>query len=385
MTTMHARSLPIVDADNLVARAADLVPLLSFNAARADRQRHVPAENLDELREARLLRMMTPRRWGGHEAGCETKIKVVSELARGCASTSWLLAFLTRGAWFVGMMGKQAQSDVWATGPDTTVAAAVSPSATAEIVDGGYRVSGRWRYCSGVEHADWVLLGARLEGPDGQPAPIVTLVPRDQVDIEDTWHVTGMRGTGSNTIVATGVTVPSHRTIPLAAVENAQRPFRRAAPYHVPLTLCTLLDLTGPQLGLARAALELVIDNTAKRGVSVQLVVARAASSIDTAQALVLTAAQEMDRAGRTRVRPALLDCARMHTKLTRGIVEARDAIRELMSVAGTSAFAEANPLQRIWRDSEITSSHAVSNPGITAEDYGRLLLGVDEPMVSDR
>ncbi|QNI07545.1 oxidoreductase [Mycobacterium kubicae] len=395
MTTLHDRTCPTIDA-NLVARARELVPLLTFNAARADRERRIPNENLTELRDAGLLRMMTPRRWGGHEAGFETKISVVSELARGCAATSWVLALLTGGAWFVGMMNEQAQQDVWGNGPDTTVAVAVPPSGTAEIVDGGYRVSGRWPYCSGVEHADWVLLGARLAGPDGQPAPIVTLVPRDQVDIEDTWHVTGMRGTGSNTVVATGVTVPSHRTISLGAVEagHVDTPFVDEAPYHVPLTLGALSDLTGPQLGLARAALDLVIDNAARRGVSattysrqteaptVQVAVARAASSIDTAQALVLTAAQEMDRAGRTRVRPALLDRARMHTKLTRGIAEARDAIRELMSVAGSSAFAEANPLQRIWRDSEIASSHAVSNPAISAEVYGRLLLGVDEPMV---
>ncbi|OBJ47732.1 acyl-CoA dehydrogenase family protein [Mycobacterium sp. 1423905.2] len=380
----------------LVARAANLVPLLSFNAARVDRERRIPAENLNELTEAGLLRMMTPRRWGGHEVGFATKIAVVSELARGCASTSWVLALLTGGAWFVGMMNEQAQSDVWSTGPDATVAVAVPPSGSADLVDDGYRVSGRWPYCSGVEHADWVLLGARFLGPDGQPAPIVALVPREQVEIEDSWHVTGMRGTGSNTVVTGGVHVPFHRTIGLGAVGegHVDTAFTAEAPYHVPLTLAALSDLTGPQLGLARAALDLVIEAASRRGVSattyprqsqaptVQLAVARAASSIDTAHALVFTAAKEMDRAGRTRVRPPLLDRARMRMQLTRGIVEARAAIRDLMSVAGSSAYTEANPLQRIWRDSEIAGSHAVSNPAISAEVYGRLLLGVDEPLV---
>lgn len=381
---------------DLVARARNLVPLLSENAARADRERRIPAENLTALRDDGLFRMTAPRRWGGCEAGFETKIRVVSELARGCGSTSWAVALLTGGPWFVGMMNEQAQHEVWANGPDAMVAVGVPPSGTAEIVDEGYRISGRWPYCSGVEHADWVLLGANFVGRNGEPSPVVSLVPRDQVDVEDTWHVTGMRGTGSNTVVTNGLTVPLHRTISLDAVQDGKldTPFEGEAPYHVPFALGTLTDLAGPQLGLARAALELVIDNAARRGVSAttytrqteaptaQLAVARAASSLDTADALVFTTAEELDRAGRTLIRPPLLDRARMRMKLVRGIIEARAAIRELMSVAGSSAFAESNPLQRIWRDSEMASTHASSNPAISAEAYGRVLLGITEPVI---
>ncbi len=85
---------------------------------------------------------------------------------------------------------------------------AVPPSGAAETLADGYRLSGRWHYSSGCEHADWLILGARVPIPGAEPADKVMLVPRDQVDVEDTWHVTGMRGTGSNTVVANGVTVP---------------------------------------------------------------------------------------------------------------------------------------------------------------------------------
>jgi 3-hydroxy-9,10-secoandrosta-1,3,5(10)-triene-9,17-dione monooxygenase len=397
MSTIDGRvDSSIAVGRNLVARARNLVPLLSENAARADRERRIPAENLTALRDNGLFRMTAPRRWGGCEAGFETKIRVVNELALGCGSTSWAVALLTGGPWFVGMMNEQAQQEVWANGPDAMVAVGVPPSGTAEIVDDGYRISGRWPYCSGVEHADWVLLGASFVGRNGEPSPVVSLVPRDQVDVEDTWHVTGMRGTGSNTVVTNGLTVPLHRTISLDAVQDGKldTPFEGEAPYHVPFALGTLTDLAGPQLGLARAALELVIDNAARRGVSAttytrqteaptaQLAVARAASSLDTAEALVFTTAEELDRAGRTLIRPPLLDRARMRMKLVRGIIEARAAIRELMSVAGSSAFAESNPLQRIWRDSEMASTHASSNPAISAEVYGRVLLGITEPVI---
>ena len=224
----------------------------------------------------------------------------------------------------------------------------------------------------------------------------MSLVPRDQVVIEDTWHVTGMRGTGSNTVVASDVFVPSYRTISLGAVQGGQldTPFTAEAAYHVPLALGALSDLAGPQLGLARAAIDLVIENAARRGVSatvyreqtqaptVQLAVAHAASALDTAEALVFSAAEEMDRAGRTLVRPSLLERARLRMQLARGIEEACSAIRQLVSVAGSSAFAESHPLQRIWRDSEIAGRHAVCNPAISAEAYGRVLLGITEPVI---
>lgn len=168
------------------------------------------------------------------------------------------------------MMSEQAQHDVWADRPDARVAVAVPPSGTAETFADGYRLSGRWHYSSGCEHADWLLLGARVPIPGAEPADKVMLVPRVQVVIEDTWHVTGMRGTGSNTVVARDITVPFHRTISHTAVMNGQlhTPFLAEAPYHVPLLLGALSDLAGPQLGLARAALEFVIDNAPPHAVS---------------------------------------------------------------------------------------------------------------------
>lgn len=395
MSTIDAVDPDIDGGHDLLARARDLVPLLSENAARTDRERRVPAGNLAALTHAGLFRMMTPRRWGGYETGIATKIRVVSEVARGCGSTGWIVDLLTGGAWLAGMMNEQVQRDVWANGPDAKVAVSVHPAGSAEIVESGYRISGRWARSSGAEHADWLMLGVPVPTAGGELSPRVMAVPRDQVGIEDTWQVTGMRGTETNAVVADGVTVPFHRTAAIEAIAAGQleTPFEREAPYHVPLSLGIVASLTGSQLGLARAALDLVIGNAAHRRVSasfdsrqaaaptVQLAVARAASAIDTAHALVFTAAEELDRASRIPARPSDLDRARLHAQLTRAIVEAREAIRELMAVAGTSAFGETNPLQRIWRDSEMAASHATANPATSAESYGRLLLGVTDPV----
>ena len=172
-------------------------------------------------------------------------------------------------------------------------------------------------------------------------------------------------------------------------------PFAAEAPYHVPLVLGALSDLVGPQLGLARAALELVIDNAATRGVSatvyreqtqaptVQLAVARAASSIDTAEALVFSG-------GRSKwiVPAARSSGRRCWTASGYGCNWRAASSRRAMRSAnwcrsrGVRRSAESNPLQRIWRDSEIASRHAVANPEISAEAYGRVLLGITEPVI---
>ncbi|WP_051465092.1 acyl-CoA dehydrogenase family protein [Mycobacterium genavense] len=96
MTTLKETTDPTIDVDaDLVARARNLVSLLRENAARTDRERRIPEENVAAVRNAGLFRLTAPRRWGGHEAGFATKIRVVSELARGCGSTSWIVALLT--------------------------------------------------------------------------------------------------------------------------------------------------------------------------------------------------------------------------------------------------------------------------------------------------
>ena len=159
MSMLDDRVDPGVDVGcELVARARHLVPLLRDIAARTDHERRVPAEILAALSRCPSVPddgASPVRRVRGRH---RTKIRVVSELARGCGSTSWLVRPSTGGSWFVGMMNERAQQDVWPGGPDAKVAVAVPPSGTAERVADGYLVSGSWHYSSGCEHADWVLL-----------------------------------------------------------------------------------------------------------------------------------------------------------------------------------------------------------------------------------
>lgn len=375
----------------LVARAAELVPVLQANANRTEDDRRVAEENIKAIEDAGLFKIMQPRRYGGLETDFRTKLEVTRELARGCGSTAWTTSLINVCAWFAGMWNEQAQDDLWKQNPGNRIAGVLAPTGTAEPADGGYRVTGRWEWCTGCLHAQWALLGIPITDDNGQLSDQgFILVPMSELTIEDTWFVTGMRGTGSNTVVADKVFVPAHRYVSAFKLLSGSNdnPHTGEALYRAPFMPGGTIILAGPQLGLARAALDLVIDKAAKRGIAytsydvqrdapaVQLAVAKAASLADTAELLAYRAAAEVDEAARQNEFPGYPARAKTRMDTVQAIVSAREAIRELISAHGASSFAETNPLQRIWRDSEVASRHAIANAGIGAEVYGRALLG---------
>ena len=371
---------------DLVDRAAGLVPILQRNAAKTEQDRRVAEENIAAIEEAGLFTITQPRRYGGLEVNFRTKLEVVRELARGCGSTSWTTNLLTDGAWLVGQWNEQAQDDVWAANPRARIAGVFAP-APARAVDGGYRITGRWANCTGVLHAQWVSLAVNVEGTDNRG---LVLVPVADVSVEDTWFVAGMRGTGSNTVIADDVFVPAHRFLSLHRLLAGRNdnPHHDEVLYRTPFAPGAVINLAPPQLGLARAAFDLVVAAAAKRGIAytfyetqaaaptIQLALAKAASLIDVAEMLAYRAAADLDEAARLDVFPDYLARARIRMDTVQAIVDAREAIRELVSAHGASSFADSNPLQRIWRDSEVASRHAIANPAIGAEVYGRALLG---------
>ncbi|MCV7376944.1 acyl-CoA dehydrogenase family protein [Mycolicibacterium arabiense] len=384
---------PEQTSEGLVAVASGLVPLLRGNAARIEADRRIPDEVIGALEDAGLFRLMQPMRHGGLEETFETKLAVMRELGRGDGATAWVASLMSGAAWFAGMCGDELQDEIWDADPHARIAGVTAPSGAVVPADGGYRLTGRWGYCSGIWHAQWLFLGAGA--PRGRDQPGLAVLPVAEVSIEDTWHVAGMRGTGSNTVVADDVFIPSHRFIPMSMLMSgrlaASSP--RGAVYRVPFATAAPTDLVGPQLGLAAAAWELVRDGLDGKSITgtiyqravdattTQVAMADAAQHIDLAETLAVGVVRAVDEAGATTTTPSPLERARLKMHTAEAIVHAREAVRILMTVQGSGSFAESNPLQRIWRDSEVASRHAVTNPAVAAEVYGRALLGIDEPI----
>lgn len=389
--------LPRLDRDasdqNLVAAARRLFPGLRERAAEVERERRLPDSTIGELHAAGLFNLFVPRRLGGQQASVRTFLDVTAEVARGCGSTGWVTALINICGWMGALYPERAQQDVWGADPGARIAGVLTPSATAAPVDGGVVLNGRWMFASGCLHASWAVVGHPIVDANGTLIDQgLALVPMQDLRIEDTWFTAGMRGTGSNTLVATDVFVPSYRiiSVPRAIEGEYATPFKDEPLYRAAFIPILSLILIGPQLGMARAALETVLEQIPRRSIAYtmytkqaeaptsQLQLALAAEKIDTAHLHAYRAAADIDQAAAAGVYLDRLTRAR--TRMDTGYVarQCREAIEILLNVNGAGSFAESNPLQRMWRDAETASRHAVVNPDISQELYGRELLGLE-------
>lgn len=388
-----------ISSDELVARAADLVGLLRKNSAQTEADRRVVEANIDAIRDAGLYRLMLPQRFGGLESDFTTFLRVTSELARGDGSTAWVSTLVNVCAWLSGLFPEQAQRDIYDENPEARICGVIAPTSTTTWAEGGQVVTGRWGFASGSAHAQWAMVGIPVVDASGEVVDQgLALVPMSDLTVEDTWYVAGMRGTASNTLVADQVFVPSYRILSVPSAVGGVYPTEHTdeALYRSAFVPVLALVLVGAQVGLAKQALEIVMESLAKgRGISytfydksslaptTQLQVSAAAQLIDSAELHMLRAAADIDRAAASGEGMDFLNRARVRADVGTVAHRCREAVDLLLNVNGAGSFAEANPLQRVWRDLETCSRHAVVNPEISAELYGRALLGVEEQVTA--
>lgn len=380
----------IPSREELIGRARALAPKLRERAVRAERDRNLPAESVREYVEAGLVRTLMPKRWGGFEHDHEVEFDIAIELGRsGCGSSAWVLNYFTDHACILAHFPEAAQRDVWGKDPDACIATTAAPTGKAEVAPGGYLLSGKWAWSSGVRHAQWVLIGGLVfrEG-EHHPDMRLMLVPTSDITIHDTWYCAGLRGTGSNTVQADDLFVPEHRSVSFATLRDAHSPgseLNTNPIYRTPFIAVHTYALLGPALGVARAAYEHFIEWTKQRiltytplaiaqHVPVQIRVAEIGAQIDAAELLarrcLATARADysgMDIATRTLLR-------RDFTYAMKMLVDAMEA---LVKISGSSGLVDDNPVQRAWRDVHAIGSHVVMNWDVPAENYGRLQFGL--------
>src|SRR5207237_10140301 len=180
------------DFAELSARAEALVPVLRERAGRTEELRRLPDETIDDLHRSGLFRILQPRRVGGSEVPFRSIVELVSIIGRGCGSTAWVLANLAAHHWLLGMWPKQAQDEIWGQSPDNLIGSAlIFPRGRARKVDGGYRLTGRWPFSSGVDAAAWNLIGAIVQDQEaGTAEPRIFVLPARDYTLTATWPVT---------------------------------------------------------------------------------------------------------------------------------------------------------------------------------------------------
>jgi alkylation response protein AidB-like acyl-CoA dehydrogenase len=381
-------------AAELVERASALVPALRTRAAAANAARQVPQETIDELKRSGLLRLLQPKAYGGLERDYVDFIDVIRALTQGCASSAWVYGVLTEHSWVLASYGEAAQREVWGADATAMSCASLVPTGNGERAAGGVRITGKWPFASGCDHAQWAVLGALVAGPDGKRSVQDCLVPIGTLAIADDWHVLGLAATGSKTLVADDVFVPEHRVLPHEALAAGRAPGRDV---HPGMTLCRMprsfiasLTLVAVLLGLAQRAVDAFADYTGGRSAGgrraadseiVQLTLAEAAAEADTALLLARRTAIDNTRlvaAGETVSQERLLTARR---DIAFAVKLARQAIDRLYALCGAHAIYDGAPLQLAFRDAHAASAHLFLKWEIGALPYGKLRLGLPAEM----
>jgi alkylation response protein AidB-like acyl-CoA dehydrogenase len=378
--------------EELVRRASELVPVLRKNAVWAEENRRIHDESIEALADAGIFRLRVPTRYGGYEADTRTLVDVATELGRADGSTSWTASVYWIPTWMACLFPDAVQDEVFST-PDVRVCGTLSPSGMAAPVDGGVVVNGKWGFISGAWHSHWQEVIAILVGPEGEPAPIMALVPMSDLQIVDDWYTAGLKGTGSVSTVATDVFIPSERVLPLGAVlqgQHASTLNADAAIYRAPLLPVAAASSVGTVVGLAKAAREVFFQRLPDRKITytsyasqreaplTHLQVADAALKIDQAEFHAHRLASLVDTKGVAGQPWTVEERARARADLGAVCQLAKDAVDIFNTASGGSSIFVDVPIQRIERDVQALNLHALMHPNTNAELYGRVLCGLE-------
>ena len=389
--SLHSMAAP--SAADLVIRARELAPLLRKNAAASEANRRVEEETIQAMRKAGLMRVCTPRRYGGWEMNARAVLDVGSAIAEADGGAAWVANLNNVCCWLTSLFPVRAQDEVFGSDPDTCVSGVLNPTATVKKEPGGYRiVTGEWHYNSGGWHAQWAVLGLPIVNDAGEPIDQgLAMIPMSDLERVDTWFVAGMKSSGSICLRAKNVFIPDHRVLSVPQAIEGKYPteMRDEALYRSAFVALLSIILVGPILGLGRAALEFVRQKASSRtiaytffekqsaSVAFQLQLADAAMMIDTAHFHAYRAADDIDGAAARGVYLDLITRSRVRADTGYTVEKITQAIDKLLFAHGSAGFADTSPLQRIWRDAAVASRHAVVLPPIGYELYGKALLGV--------
>lgn len=379
MQTLDATG-EFAELDAAAERASALARSL---AGETEQRRSLPEELVEELREAGLPRAGVAAALGGQRLPPGVILRCAETVARGDASAGWCVSINATSSLLSAYLPEKGAAEVF--GDPRSVAAGVwAPRGAARPVDGGVVVSGQWPFCSAISHSDWLFAGcvvAPPEGTDAAPTLRVLAIPKAELDIRDTWHTSGLRGTGSHDSVASDLFVPEHRI--LSVLDG---PPAGADPlYRFPVFGFFALSIAVAALGNARGAIDELIElaggkralgssRTLAQRSQVQAGVAAAEASLRAARLLVYTA---VDDAWREASGPdPVSEEARVALRLaaTHATRTAAEVVASMYDLGGGSAIYESSPLQRRFRDAHTATAHFQVNPA-TYELLGRLLL----------
>ncbi|WP_439814371.1 acyl-CoA dehydrogenase family protein [Zavarzinia sp. CC-PAN008] len=379
---------PIPTPDELVARARALIPSLATRAQATEDNRSVLPEAIAAFEAAGFYRILQPAAYGGYEMRPEVLFHVAMELAKGCPSSAWCLCLVAVHNWEPGLMNPQMAHDLWAVDDGVRASSSYAAFGKVEAVPGGYRIAGRWPWSSGCDHCQWVILGGAV--PGAAPDARAFFIPRSDYRIDDTWHVIGLKGTGSKDIVVEDAFVPEHRThrFALSFLRQDEGLSTFTAPtYRYPFGIVFAYCLASVTVGMAEGALDSFLDQMQVRrsvydgskAAEDPLVRQRLAEAGAIVRALRLRfdavfaeMAAVIDDGGQ----PSLESRVAYKWEAAAIAKDAARAVDLLFKATGGRGIRLENPIQRYFRDIHAASNHAFLNADRGALNAGAVLMG---------
>lgn len=391
--SVHAVTTAAPTHDELVARARALIPTLRERAERCTSGRDVPAESIAEWQEAGFFKILQPKRWGGYEMHPNTFYEVQKALAEGCMSSGWMYGVVGCHPYEIALFHDEAQQEVWGEDTSTLVSSSYQPVGKVTVVDGGYRLSGRWGFSTGSVHCKWVVLGAMVPPtePGGAPDMRAFLLPRSDYTIDlDSWHVFGLQGTGSHDVIVDDVFVPAHRThraIDGFLCTNPGQKENDGPLFTLPWAQVFMRSVSTAAFGGARAAVNAAIQimqdrvstNTGKASKEdpfLQAAIAKAhAQIIEMEQTLRLTFEDLMAHAERGE--PIPMEKRTLYAYNSSSVVRRMaDLVDDMVQLLGGRAIYKSSPIIQPWLDLNAGRAHVANDPNNRTGDVIRGILG---------
>jgi alkylation response protein AidB-like acyl-CoA dehydrogenase len=354
-----------------------------------ERDRRLPASLVGSMAEPGLFRLCVPRSLGGVEAAPATVVRAIEEVARVDGSAGWCLMIGATSALTSAWLREDVAGAIYGD-PRVVTGGVLTPSGMAAAVDGGFRVSGRWAFGSGIEHCAWriancVVLrdGAPRLGAGGVPETRSVIVPAAETAVLDTWTVSGLRGTGSHDFTIADVFVPAERSFSLLGP-----PFQRGALYRFPVFGLLAAGVAATATGMARGAIDALVElavvktptgsrRALRERVYAQMQVAEAEALLRAARAHLLDTIDEVWQAARAGDEITVRHRALVRLAATQATTSAAKVVDMMYNLGGASSIYAASPLQRHFRDIHAATQHVMVSPSIY-ETAGRILLGLE-------
>jgi len=380
----------------LIERSRKIVPDIAARAAACEAGRKVPEETVAQFKAAGLHKALQPKRYGGYEGSFETILGVSMNWGRECASTAWVCGLYMAHNWLTALFPKECQDDVWGDNPDALISGSYAPIGKVVPVDGGYRLSGRFPFSSGVPGADWNYCSAMIPTDDGKMLPCFTIVPKEDYTIDwDSWKTVGMGGTGSYDVIVDDVFVPKHRLLSFPDAVGSTAPGADSLEnplYRISLLTNVPFSLATPAVAAAAGAIDRFVDENRVRNThgavvlggmkvsqfqTVQKRVGEAIARVDACQLIshrdVWEAEAEVQRDGKQS-----LD-TRLRNRRSQSFIahEAQDAMNLIFDAVGGRALQYDHPIQRAWRDVAGINHHISLNFDAVMSMYGQHTFGL--------